>query len=312
MPFKIIFNIVFLPIVILIGFFTSRDDFLRSKIRNKWILMGLIYSFCVYLISWILYWLRIGGGLNLVIDKFLWNFDRWAINLAISCTIGYLLWHFKMWGAGDAKLFIAYAALIPMRQYSKVYFNYYFASFFLLLAIFIPATLFILINSITYFIKKFNFSVIKKKSKGLFRKENAKFKIINVLKILLGFLVFFLFFKIIREEAQNVLMQIVPNQKVLMLISLVAFEPLSRIFRKNNKSIVIAFAIMIAYALLDVIYLHGRFIEKIAGSFVQAISLLGLFPLCKKIVYLYSKEVASDTTPFAHWIFLGALIAWFS
>lgn len=312
MQFKMISSIVFFPIIILIGFFTSREDFLKSKIRNKWILIGLMSSFFIYFIFWILYWLRVGEPLSSVTDKFLWNFDKWAINLAVSCTVGYLLWHFKMWGAGDAKLFITYAALIPMGQYSRVYFNYYFASFFLLLAIFIPATLFILINSITYFIKKFNFSEIKKRIMELFKKGNAKFKIINVLKIILGFFVFFLFFKIIRKKAQNVLIRIVPNQNVLMLISLVAFEPLSRIFRKNNKSIIIVSVIMIAYALLDMIYLRGQFIEEITGSFVQAIFLIGLFPLCKKVISLYSKEVAGGTTPFAHWMFLGTLIVWFS
>jgi len=47
------------------------------------------------------------------------------LNGSIAFIIGYLLWRFNLWAAGDAKLFLIYSLLIPLEFYSKNYISYF-------------------------------------------------------------------------------------------------------------------------------------------------------------------------------------------
>lgn len=305
LPNALSFNIIFLPIILFIGFITSYEDFKTSKIKNKWVILGLSYSLSIYLFIWIL------GKLGLVGSYLIWNFDKWCINLLISTVVAYLLWHFKMWAAGDAKLFICYSALIPIGQYSKVYFNYYFASFLLLLAIFIPATVFLFLKSMVYFIKKFDFSEIKKKIPKLVKEKFTKFNRIEIGKVLLGFFVFFLFLRILWQHSYNLLSKILPNQNILVLISLLAFPQLSKIFKKNIKFMPIAFIVLLAYFSFKIAYSWRQSILEIGNIFGRSMLIMILFPLFRKVINLYEERTIQKTTPFAIWMFLGVLIIWF-
>ena len=306
MPPKIIYSFIFLPVILLIGAVSSCGDFKDSKIKNKWILTGLIYSFGIYLISWVLYAAGLSG------PYLLWNFDKWCINLLISMLVSYFLWHFKMWGAGDAKLFICYAALIPLGQYSRVYFNYYFASFLLLLAIFIPATLFLVVKSGIYFMGTFSFSKAREKLPRLIQEKSVKFNKIEVAKVLLGFFLFFLFFRVARECLGNLFGgKALANQNFLIFLSLVAFRPLSNLFRKNIKLIAASLIILIIYIVFERIYSWQQFILEIRNILGKSILLMVLFPLLKKIVDLYTERVTQKAIPLAIWMLLGTLITWF-
>lgn len=310
MQYKIILNILFLPAVVFIGLVTSYEDLKHSKIRNKWILIGLIYACVLYLSSWIIYCLSSGGITNNVLagisSGLVHNFDKWCVNLIVSIIVAYSLWYFKMWGAGDAKLFICYSALIPMGQYSRVYFNYYFASFSLLLSIFIPATIYLFLRSCAYFIKKFNFRKSKEEIKQLI-KEKSKFNKIELSKVFFGFLTLFLFFKVLRQALQNLIGRILPDPNILMLIALFAFRWLSKMFKKNAKFIMITFVFLILYF----VYTDKRFIFEIKNTFISAVSVMLLFPMLKKIIDFYSERTIQKTTPFAFWMFCGVLITWF-
>lgn len=43
------------------------------------------------------------------------------MNLAIAVLSGFLIWHFQVWTAGDGKLYIAFASLVPLSVYSNNY-----------------------------------------------------------------------------------------------------------------------------------------------------------------------------------------------
>lgn len=311
---KIRHSIIFLPVISFLGIITSYEDFRFSKIRNKWILMGLLYSFTIYLLVWILYGLAKGKIISCTIGRetsyLIWNFDKWCINLLISTVMAYLLWHFKMWAAGDAKLFICYSSLIPIGQYSKVYFNYYFASFLLLLAIFIPATGLLFLRSIVYFIKGFNFKKTKERLPGLIKEKWAKLNKIETGKVFLGFFVFSLFFRLLRQEFSNLIAKILPNQNIVIFICLLGFNQLSKFFKKNIKFMVIVFVILIAYSGFRTEYPWQRFILEMSDMSRRTVLIMILFPIFKKTTDLYS-ERTQKTMPFAIWMFLGALITWF-
>lgn len=301
--------------IICLGVITSFEDFLSSKIKNKWILVGLLYTFIVYSLSWILYGLTVrkivGPLIGGTSSYLIWNFDKWCINLIVSTIVAYLLWHFKMWAAGDAKLFICYSSLIPMGQYSKVYFNYYFASFLLLLAIFLPATVYLFLRAVIYFLKSSGLAEFRQRLLKLIKEKINKFNKIEMSKVLLGFFVLFLSFRILQEELQNLASKILPNQNILILISLLAFKPLSKVFKKSPGFMSIAFIILIFYAGFKIAYFKEQFVFYIGNTFARTIFIMILFPLSKKIVEFYSERTLQKNMPFAPWMFLGALIAWF-
>jgi len=240
-----------------------------------------------------------------------WNFDKWCINLAISTAVAYLLWHFKMWGAGDAKLFIAYAALIPMGQYSKVYFNYYFASFLLFLSIFITATAFLFLRAMLYFLKRLNFTKVRNSLTNLKKVKINKPKIFELVKVLFGFFVFFLFFIILRQEFVSLVGRILPNRNILMLITLLAFRPLSKIFKKKSKSVLLFFIVFVLYIIFKIQSSGGQYLIFTVSALKRSAMIMLLFPIIAKTIHIYEENTIHKTTPFAFWMFLGALITWF-
>lgn len=313
---KIIFNFVFLPIILFVGVITSYEDFKDSKIRNRWVLFGLAYSFVVYLTSWFLqrFFPENIVSLNFgdeVFSYLLWNFDKWSINLVISVSIAYILWHYKIWAAGDAKLFITYAALIPMGQYSKVYFNYYFASYLLLLSIFIPATIYIFLKAVFHFIGTNSFKGFKEK---IFKSMEAKFsnlKMIESLKVLLGFFCLFLFFRILYQEFVSLIGTIFPEQSILMVIIMLLYRQLSRFFRKKSKFTIFIIILLSIYLIFKFNNQGVKAFLLIANSLKISMLIMLLFPLAKKIINIYVDKDMDKYTPFAIWMFMGALITWF-
>jgi hypothetical protein len=295
-----------LPIILFIGFITSFEDFKEFKIKNKWVIFGLSYAFLIYFFVFIFNQLHLlNPWLNL-------NFDKWCINFIISSLTAYLLWNFKMWGAGDAKLFICFAALIPVGQYSRVYFNHYFASFSLLVAIFIPATIFLIARSGIYFLSTFNFRRTRNENQERVVIKSIKFRIIEIIKILVGFFLFFLFFKVLNKWLYGFFGSKITDYRDLpVFISLLAFKPLSTIFNKNIKFIIFALIILIMYVIFGMAYTYQQFILEIMNILGRTALVMILFPALRRIVELYTERVAQKTTPFAIWIFLGVLLVWF-
>lgn len=310
-----ILYIVFLPVILLLGFVTSYEDFRTSRIRNKWVLAGLIYALFVYLASWFIYFMNnyqaVPEALSAVSKFLTWNFSRFCINLAICTVASYLLWRYKMWGAGDAKLFIAYAALTPLAKYPRVYFDYYFASFYLLMAIFIPATLFLLFKSAIYFIKRFDYKEIRKNFSLLLMKKLKGFKIKDAVKIVFGFFVFFLFFSILREGFNSLLSRFISKQYILILVALLLFGQLSNIFKKNLRTTVMIFVSLMVYFFWRFAHSGSGFIPEMRFASSRVFLIMVLFPIARRIIEMYIERTTQKTTPFAFWMFLGALAAWF-
>jgi len=294
-------NINFLPVILLIGFNTTYQDFKSSRIRNEWVAIGLVYSCVIYLFIWIFY--ALGS------PKFylLWNFDKWCVNLAVSVIVAYILWRYKMWGAGDAKLFICFSALIPIGQYSKVYFNYYFASFSLLVLIFIPASLYLVFRSAAYFLRRFDSEAVRNKAFDVVKGSLSLANLFSVGKVLFGFFVFFLFFYVLRVEFAKFSGKFFSNQNLLMAVSLLIFNRLARVFKNNSRTMLAVFILLVLY----MIYRGDGFLLGILKTIKSSITVMVIFPVLKKIADLYAERTTQKTMPFAMWVFLGVLLTWF-
>jgi len=146
----------FLPGIIALGLITSYEDIKYGKIRNKWILLALAYAIIVNL--FIIFYPSFNIGINTHYTHELFT------NLLFSVIIGFGAWYFKLWTAGDGKLFITFSALIPLSIYELGYIEYT-PSFTLLMNIFI----FALIIMIFYLLYKSRLKEIKEASFGFFK-----------------------------------------------------------------------------------------------------------------------------------------------
>ncbi|MBW3020203.1 A24 family peptidase [Candidatus Woesearchaeota archaeon] len=136
-------EVILLSLFLVLGIYFSYYDHKYSKIPNKTLLLGFFLAFIINLIYF---------------DKLIF------LNLLISTIIGFLLWKFNIWGAGDGKLFILFSFIIPLEFYPKKYYE----------------TLTLLINS---FLPLFLFLIIL----GLFKINKLKFEKISILKIIFSF-----------------------------------------------------------------------------------------------------------------------------
>lgn len=108
----------FLPGIIVLGLITSYEDIRFGKIRNKWVLTAVALAALTHL---------------LLHSQF---FEVLA-NFLLACAVGFLLWIARLWTAGDGKLFIAFAALLPgLNLYSlDLLFNIFLVSIAVLLLV---------------------------------------------------------------------------------------------------------------------------------------------------------------------------------
>lgn len=127
-------DFLFLFPLAVIGIFCSYTDIKYGKIFNNSIKLSFIYIFFLY-ISLFFYQ---------SLTREVYDIFPFILNGVIAFLLGFLLWHFKLWAAGDAKLFSVYAFLIPLQFYSKSYIKY-FPSFNLLVNLFIPILLILII-----------------------------------------------------------------------------------------------------------------------------------------------------------------------
>jgi len=148
---------IFLPFILFLGLLTSYEDIKKGKIRNKWIVVALIYALLAY-VAIIAFSLIKGMAINYT------YFLEVSVNVVIALAVGFAGWWTNLWSSGDAKLFLAYSALVPLTMYSNFYVQY-FPSFVLLINTFIPfffyATVKILFTSLR--VKKELFKEIKLK-----------------------------------------------------------------------------------------------------------------------------------------------------
>lgn len=125
-----------MPAILLLGIITSYQDIKFGKIRNKWIILALVYAILAYTIL-ISFYLSKGN----IRPQYL---AELGTNLLFSIVVGFGLWYLNVWTAGDGKLFIAYSALIPLSAYSIGY-QKWIPSLTLVINIFVAALAIMLI-----------------------------------------------------------------------------------------------------------------------------------------------------------------------
>ncbi len=125
-------------IAIVLGIISSVTDLKNKKIYNKNIILAVIISILIYVIFW-----------NQVEVQYIKNY---LINLGIGIVISFLFFYFRIWAAGDAKLFLAIIMMIPYELY-EVESDNVFPALYLLIMIFGVAFIYVAIETVYLWIK---------------------------------------------------------------------------------------------------------------------------------------------------------------
>lgn len=281
-----IFDILFLPLLFFIGLITSYEDVRYGKVRNKWILLGLICGLTVIIFFFV--WYFIASPIaryyyfeiqNLPDDSpapvftvSLVYLGKVILNAAIALLIAFLMWRFNAWAAGDAKLFAVYALLLPLKYYWKSYLLY-FPSFVLLINIFIPIFLYLLFRSCFYYFKFIYLRLtkppavdlakakddsrlkIEKAKKEKLDKKKKRWKSIKTMTVmLLGFISIFLIFGLFQEPIKEHFSIDISSLQMFVIAGLIIFSGLlSKVFQKplTLKIILVVLTIVLSYGFIS-------------------------------------------------------------
>jgi len=265
-------HVLFLIPLITIGIICAYTDIRYNKILNQWILLGLLIAFFLYLYLWIY---KDAG--QYVVEL--------IINGAISFIIGYLLWHFKLWSAGDAKLFTVFALLIPFDFYSKN-FIYFFPSFNLMINLFIPLFMVLAILAIISTVKEA--FVTRKKIINLLKVPDYK----QVIKLAHSILQIFLsyFFAIVLLRITILAFDIFFKAGILLnpfFIFAVLFLTINTFIKKRKKSKclnLIIYGIIIVYFF---ILAYLRLYHQISDVFITTFVFMTLIESVRLIMNSY-------------------------
>lgn len=250
----------FLPAIVLLGVISSYTDIKEGKIKNKHIILALAYSFIVYII---LIFLNLG---TIRIQYFI----ELLIMLALTLITGFIIWHVGLWTAGDAKLFFAFATLIPLSVYKHGHIPY-FDSTNILVNTFVPAFFFL------FFLLMFKTNF---KQKIFFFKEALRLKEIFRLAV---FLFAFTWIIEIMFKTINLPMDYFITIFLLFLI-MVLLEKI--IF-------VSLFKVVIAISILRIIFDHSIYSLGFAKGFLLILILFILlrFLIIRMSFYFLTREV---------------------
>jgi len=139
--------IFFLPVILVLGVITSREDIKFNRISNKYTVGALILSGIIHL------YLFFAGYIN---SEYLTSV---GINVLIALVISFTLYMAGYWSPGDAKLFVAYMSLIPLNFYQNVGIN--LKPMTLLVNTFLPVFVYLIIWILIKTNKKLKLGIIK-------------------------------------------------------------------------------------------------------------------------------------------------------
>jgi len=300
-------DLIFLPIIFLIGIITSYQDFKFGKIKNRWIVIGLAWglSICSLLYLWILldghldFLPEVSNGISYA------YLDQVLLNALISLVVGYGGWYFDMWSAGDAKLFFVFSLLLPLAYYSRTYLTFY-PSFAFLLNVFIPVLIYLLFHNLFLVFRDISRKSLSDWDIGSLLGKLRSYLASNYSTLLKSFITFSLIIVSIQIIHQMVTGSESQYQWWYAGIILLPFVA-SRFLRqalKDNFVFGLFLAIFIIFLMTNNLSVTMRMLMMIRGSLIFYI----IFPLATLIFSYSEKKSQQQKIPFAFWIFLGVII----
>jgi hypothetical protein len=112
-------DLFFLIPLFIIGIICSVSDIKYGKIKNLWIGIGFIWVTLLYS------YLALKATVLSPNTNNVHYLLGMVTNGLLAIIIGFCMWSFKLWAAGDAKLFSLFAFLVPLNFYNNSYIPYF-------------------------------------------------------------------------------------------------------------------------------------------------------------------------------------------
>lgn len=292
-----IVNYFLISVALLIGALTTYEDIKFGKIRNRWILIGLVIG--------------IGTQLGLIGSIFSGDYIlKVYLNAGVALLLGYLIWRFNGWSAGDAKLFFVFSLLLPLKFYGRSFLPV-FPSLVILINTFVPLLLFIFCRSVGEAAKSTFLFFRQNELRARLEKgissffQRVKMNYWGYLEMAAGFFLAFVVFQLIRLEGESFVSHFVWGRAGLF--GLMAFLGIvaSRAFK--NKKFLMATAVAIALYLFSRQVFYSKSLwPDIVLTARGSVLYLAIFGLLLWLFSFYEKASKSKSFHFALWL-LGGL-----
>lgn len=293
-------NYFFVITAIILGAIVVKEDLAERRIRNKWIILGFKIGFFYY--SVLIIWAFI-GFLNIYQPVFFQYFKyqyffNISLNTILSGVISYFFWRYRIWPAGDAKLFTMFSFLLPLRYYSNDYFPY-FPSIDLFINIFIPAFISVTVPAVIHsFVNialglyNYNYSVFKIYLTGLKKVFYEQRNNGEILAFASSFTLTFIFIPTIRNQVSIFLAQFFSDGLLIFAGLYFTQMYLYKIVNTTSKQkyAFIFLIIFLGLFLFDVIYFYDQLISALKITAKIGFTFAFLLILFKKMSNFYINQ----------------------
>ena len=123
-------------------------------------------------------------------------------------------------------------------------------------------------------------------------------------------LLYFLFLRVIFFELGQLFFRIRVNQNILMVAMLFVFSFIAKKLRKSRQMIFYSMVILGGYFVAKFSLQGADALQYLAQSLKRSLIIIVPFCFLRGMVYFYAEKTMKKTTPFAFWIFVGALLVW--
>lgn len=310
---------IFMPAILFIGLATSYQDYHSGKIKNKWILWGMYWGVSWY--SFLFLWSQLAPHLPLVISPLRFSFLlptdyllQIIVNSLISLAVGYLLWHFKLWSAGDAKLFFVFSLLLPLKYYWHSAMPY-FPSISLLFNVFTFSLIFLILRNIFILFSDIPSLLFRIKGETKILSKGWQYLKNNYKAFLRAAFLFFtilFIFQIMRYELKlSIGMEASQSNGLYVIFFLLIsrfFGYARQILKKMWWIFPLIYAVEIPYLISSEFFKSA---EKMSGfsSILKNSLIFAIFIGVVSFLMSYVKKKEKETNmPFALWLFAGVAI----
>lgn len=312
-----LFDYLFLPVLFGFLLYFSWQDFKYGKISNRLVVLGLVWGGGILLLA--LIWDLIAKPVSLFFyEKFLHvgadasrpvftvslNYlSKVGLNFLAAAAAGFAFWRLKIWKAGDAKLFMLVALLLPLKYYAVSYLPI-FPSVVLLVNIFAVALFYMLLKKLCLE-KIFKTKELPGEKKNIWPKfwQSLKEK-----KLLLNLLFSFLLILNIQLLAAVYFPGI---RQTLLFLSLFLMLAVRWLVKKYKKLYFLVFVFLVLVLVLSA----GLFFSQsllIPAQLFALVAQTGSFLLAFWLVLSFFRALVEEKdtqkTHFALFIFLGTVL----
>lgn len=289
-----VFYFANIVLFLIAGAATSYGDVFRKKVVNTWLVWTMRNALIVFAFFFILSLISVQQLLPVSLKLFqLTLFRDILINSVGAAAVACSFWYLGIWAAGDAKLFILCAFLIPLPFYSGAYIKYV-PSFIFLVNTFIPVFLYVFFMFMLHIIGRgiswcgtvVNGNVVKgfAQLKALW---GARWR--EHLALIFGVLSFFWFLGLLQDLLQGVLRPFIPLQAFFFVLFLLGRNVFQKIFSFKAVQVpfVVVFVLLLSFGLF---YEPNRALELFLSSMTLSISLFIVISLVNALFNSYVED----------------------